>query len=299
MKLDVYSLSNEKVGEVEVSDGIFGADVKPHLFHEVVRMQRANRRAGTHKTKTRTEVSGGGAKPFRQKGTGRARQGSTRSPHWVGGGHTFAKRPRDYSFSLNKKKRRAALRSALSQLVAEGRLKVVDAFELEAIGTQDAAKTLLTLSMEKAVVVDGRRRTGEPGDDASRQLLAKIREIFEGDAAIKAVSEADLAEQLGLTKKALRGQLAAFDVRPRATTHRRKKGQAVEKGYHRRELERAFRRTLPRTGFENNENLRLSVRNLSSFKYLRPDGVNVYDVLHYGSMVVTQEGLKGLEERLG
>ena len=115
MKLDLYNLTNEKVGEVEVSDDVFATDVRPHLFHEVVKMQLANRRRGTHKGKTRSEVSGGGKKPFKQKGTGNARQGTSRAPHMVGGGRAFARRNRDYSYALNKKKCRAALCSALSK----------------------------------------------------------------------------------------------------------------------------------------------------------------------------------------
>ena len=120
MKLDLYNLTNEKVGEVEVSDDVFATDVRPHLFHEVVKMQLANRRRGTHKGKTRSEVSGGGKKPFKQKGTGNARQGTSRAPHMVGGGRAFARRNRDYSYALNKKKCRAALCSALCMSAGEG-----------------------------------------------------------------------------------------------------------------------------------------------------------------------------------
>ena len=108
MKLDLYNLTNEKIGEVEVSDEVFGAEVRPYLFHEVVKMQLASRRRGTHKGKTRAEVSGGGKKPFKQKGTGNARQGTSRAPHFVGGGRAFARRNRDYSYSLNKKVKRLA-----------------------------------------------------------------------------------------------------------------------------------------------------------------------------------------------
>ena len=185
MKLDLYNLTNEKVGEVEVSDDVFATDVRPHLFHEVVKMQLANRRRGTHKGKTRSEVSGGGKKPFKQKGTGNARQGTSRAPHMVGGGRAFARRNRDYSYALNKKKCRAALCSALSMAAGEGQIKVVDC--------QDSEREHTTL---------------------------------------------------------------------------------------------------------NNENLRLSVRNLQSYKYLRPEGVNVYDILHYGGLVVTRKGLEKLEARL-
>lgn len=213
MKLDLYNLTNEKIGEVEVSDEVFAAEVRPHLFHEVVKMQLANRRRGTHKGKTRSEVSGGGKKPFKQKGTGHARQGTSRSPHMVGGGWAFAKRNRDYSYSLNKKKCRAALRSVISMVVGAGKVKVVDNFDVAEIKTKAVAQTLNTLQMDRALVVDCK--------DGVREYT-----------------------------------------------------------------------TL------NNENLRLSVRNLTNYKYLRPEGVNVYDVLHYGGVVVTRAGLEKLEARL-
>lgn len=213
MKLDLYNLTNEKIGEVEVSDEVFAAEVRPHLFHEVVKMQLANRRRGTHKGKTRSEVSGGGKKPFKQKGTGHARQGTSRSPHMVGGGWAFAKRNRDYSYSLNKKKCRAALRSVISMVVGAGKIKVVDSFDVAEIKTKAVANTLNALQMDRALVVDCK--------DGVREYT-----------------------------------------------------------------------TL------NNENLRLSVRNLTNYKYLRPEGVNVYDVLHYGGVVVTRAGLEKLEARL-
>ena len=213
MKLDLYNLTNEKIGEVEVSDEVFGAETRPYLFHEVVKMQLANRRRGTHKGKTRSEVSGGGKKPFKQKGTGNARQGTSRSPHMVGGGRAFAKRNRDFSYSLGKKKMRAALCSALSMIVSEGRIKVVDNFDLAEVKTKSAVNALNALNVSRAIIVDSKN-----GDQAYTTL--------------------------------------------------------------------------------NNENLRLSVRNLQNYKYLRPEGVNVYDILHYGGVVVTREGLEKLEARL-
>jgi len=213
MKLDLYNLTNEKIGEVEVSDEVFGAEVRPHLFHEVVKMQLANRRQGTAKGKTRSEVSGGGKKPFKQKGTGNARQGTSRSPHMVGGGRAFAKRNRDFSYSVGKKKMRAALRSALSMVAGEGRIKVVDNFDLSEIKTKNVVNTLNTLNVERALIIDSKK-----------------------------------GEQMYTTL--------------------------------------------------NNENLRLSVRNLQNFKYLRPEGVNVYDVLHYGGVIVTRESLERLDARL-
>ena len=213
MKLDLYNLTNEKVGEVEVSDDVFATDVRPHLFHEVVKMQLANRRRGTHKGKTRSEVSGGGKKPFKQKGTGNARQGTSRAPHMVGGGRAFARRNRDYSYALNKKKCRAALCSALSMAAGEGQIKVVENFDLAEIKTKAVVQILNTLEVARALVVDCQ--------DSEREHT-----------------------------------------------------------------------TL------NNENLRLSVRNLQSYKYLRPEGVNVYDILHYGGLVVTRKGLEKLDARL-
>ncbi|MCL2324881.1 MAG: 50S ribosomal protein L4 [Proteobacteria bacterium] len=213
MKLDLYNLTNEKVGEVEVSDEVFAAEVRPYLFHEVVKMQLANRRRGTHKGKTRAEVRGGGKKPFKQKGTGRARQGTSRAPHMVGGGRAFARRNRDYSYSVNKKKCRAALCSALSMVVEAGKIKVVENFELAETKTKAVVTTLNVLSVDRALVVD----------------------CCEGEREYTTL---------------------------------------------------------------NNENLRLSVRNLQNFKYLRPEGVNVYDVLHYGGVVVTRAGLERLEARL-
>lgn len=158
-------------------------------------------------------MRGGGRKPFKQKGTGRARQGTIRSPLMVGGGWTFAKRNRDYSYLLSKKKRQAALRSVLSMIAGEGRIKVLEQFDVEEIKTKSVKKTLETLGVERALIIDCR---------------------------------------------------------------------AGEREY----------TTL------NNDNLRLSVRNLKDYKYLRPEGVNVYDVLHYGGVLVTRESLERLEKRL-
>ncbi len=154
MKIEVVDLQNEAAGEVELDDGVYGAPVREHLFWEVVNWQRARRRAGTHKTKERGEVSGGGKKPWRQKGTGRARHGSIRSPLWVGGGTTFGPQPRDYSYKLPKKKRKAALCSALSMKADNGQLKVVDDWELPEIKTKGAVETLERLGTPEALVVD-------------------------------------------------------------------------------------------------------------------------------------------------
>ncbi|MCB9793334.1 MAG: 50S ribosomal protein L4 [Alphaproteobacteria bacterium] len=151
--VDVFSIQNEKVGEIELPNEVFGAEVKEHLFYTVVRQQLANRRAGTHKVKGRAEVSGGGAKPFRQKGTGRARQGTSRAPQMRGGGIVHGPVPRDHGHKVPKKVRRAALRSALSRRVEESALTVLDAFELEAIKTKDFADVLKRFGFEDLLLV--------------------------------------------------------------------------------------------------------------------------------------------------
>lgn len=134
--VDIFSTANERVGSIDLVDGVFAVEVKEHLFYTVVRQQLANRRAGTHKVKTRCEVSGGGRKPFRQKGTGRARQGTTRAPQMRGGGIVHGPTPRSYSFKVPKKVRRAALRCALSRRVNEQAFTVFSAFELSEIKTK-------------------------------------------------------------------------------------------------------------------------------------------------------------------
>jgi large subunit ribosomal protein L4 len=153
MELDVIDGQGTPVEQVSVADSAFGAEVKPHLFHQVVRMQLANRRRGTASTKTRGEVSGGGRKPWRQKGTGRARQGSTRSPLWRGGGIALGPKPRDYSYELPKKVRRAALRSALSLKVREGLLKVVDRIDIPEPRTKQMVGFLKNLGVEKRALL--------------------------------------------------------------------------------------------------------------------------------------------------
>lgn len=158
MKLDVYSKTKDVTGSVEVSDDIFGVEVRNYLFWEVINWQRAKRRAGTHKTKGRSEVSGGGKKPFRQKGTGRARQGTTRAPHWVGGGTVFGPTPRDYSYSMPKKKRRAALIAALSFKAANGELVVIDELNYEKPKTKQVVKLMETFGTEKVLIVDVTKR---------------------------------------------------------------------------------------------------------------------------------------------
>lgn len=150
---DVVNTSAEKVGEVELDDNLFEVEVQTGLLHEVVCMQRANRRRGTACTKTRGEVRGGGAKPWRQKGTGRARAGSRRSPIWRGGGTTFGPKPRDYSYKLPKKARRLALRMALSARKQEGNLVILDDFKLDEIKTKEFVKIMGNFHFDDCLVI--------------------------------------------------------------------------------------------------------------------------------------------------
>ena len=152
-KVSVYNMEGKEVETMELDDAVFGVEVNEHLVHMAVVQQLANNRQGTQKAKTRSEVRGGGRKPWRQKGTGHARQGSTRAPQWTGGGVVFAPTPRDYSFKLNKKEKRAALKSALSSRVAENKFVVVDELKFDAIKTKDFANVMSNLGVEKALVV--------------------------------------------------------------------------------------------------------------------------------------------------
>ena len=149
----VYNIEGKEVGTMDLNDAVFGVEVNEHLVHMAVVSQLANNRQGTQKAKTRSEVSGGGRKPWRQKGTGHARQGSTRSPQWVGGGVVFAPVPRDYSFKMNKKEKRAALKSALSAKVAENKFIVLDEMNFDEIKTKNVANVLKNLDVAKALVV--------------------------------------------------------------------------------------------------------------------------------------------------
>ena len=151
--VSVYNMEGNEVGSMELNDAVFGVEVNEHLVHMAVVQQLANNRQGTQKAKTRSEVSGGGRKPWRQKGTGHARQGSTRAPQWTGGGVVFAPVPRDYSFKMNKKERRIALKSALTTRVQENKLVVLDELKLDAIKTKDMQNVLNNLKVEKAMVV--------------------------------------------------------------------------------------------------------------------------------------------------
>ena len=149
----VYNMEGKEVDKIELNDSVFAAPVNEHLVHMAVVLQLANKRQGTQKAKTRSEVRGGGRKPWRQKGTGHARQGSTRSPQWTGGGVVFAPTPRDYSFKLNKKEKRAALKSALTSRVVENKFVVVDELKLDEIKTKKFVEVLKNLNVEKALVV--------------------------------------------------------------------------------------------------------------------------------------------------
>ena len=149
----VYNMEGKEVDKIELNDSIFGVEINEHLVHMAVLQQLANKRQGTQKAKTRSEVRGGGRKPWRQKGTGHARQGSTRSRQWTGGGVVFAPTPRDYSFKLNKKEKRAALKSALTSRVVENKFVVVDELKLDEIKTKKFVEVLKNLNVEKALVV--------------------------------------------------------------------------------------------------------------------------------------------------
>ena len=151
--VSVYNIEGNQVGEIELNDAVFGVEINEHLVHMAVVNHLAAKRQGTQSAKTRSEVRGGGRKPWSQKGTGHARQGSTRAPQWTGGGVVFAPVPRDYSFKMNKKERRIALKSALTTRVQENKLVVLDELKLDAIKTKDMQNVLNNLKVEKAMVV--------------------------------------------------------------------------------------------------------------------------------------------------
>jgi len=173
--VSVYNMEGKEVGTVELNDAVFGVDVNEHLVHMAVVSQLANKRQGTQKAKTRAEVSGGGRKPWKQKGTGHARQGSTRSPQWTGGGVVFAPTPRDYTIKLNKKERRLALKSALTSRVNENKFIVVDELKFDEIKTKKFQTVLNNLKVSKALVV--------VGDDSANAVMS-ARNI----AAVKTAS---------------------------------------------------------------------------------------------------------------
>lgn len=151
--VSVYNMEGNEVGTMELNDAVFGVEVNEHLVHQAVVRHLANKRQGTQKAKTRSEVSGGGRKPWRQKGTGHARQGSIRAPQWRGGGVVFAPTPRDYSKKMNKKEKRAALKSALTSRVEADKLIVLDSLKLDEIKTKEMVRVLDNLKVKKALVV--------------------------------------------------------------------------------------------------------------------------------------------------
>ena len=170
-RISVYNMEGEKVGTVTLKDEIFGVDVNEHLVHMAVVAQLANKRQGTQKAKTRSEVSGGGRKPLRQKGTGHARQGSIRAPQWTGGGVVFAPVPRDYTMKLNRKEKKAALKSALTSRVQEKKFVVVDEIKAEEIKTKTMAKMFENLKVDKALLVL------EEGNDNARISARNLKDV--------------------------------------------------------------------------------------------------------------------------
>ena len=153
--VSVYNIEGKEVGSLELNDAVFGVEINEHLVHMAVVQQLANNRQGTQKAKTRSEVSGGGRKPWRQKGTGHARQGSTRAPQWTGGGVVFAPTPRDYSFKMNKKEKKAALKSALTSRVVDSKIVVLDEIKFNEIKTKNFANVMKNLKLDKALMVIG------------------------------------------------------------------------------------------------------------------------------------------------
>ena len=155
----VYNMEGKEVGKMDLNDAVFGVEVNEHLVHLAVVSQLANKRQGTQSAKTRSEVSGGGRKPWRQKGTGHARQGSTRAPQWTGGGMVFAPKPRDYSFKMNKKEKRIALLSALSSKVSENKIVVLDSFNLDEVKTKKFAEVMNNIKVSNALfVIEGENK---------------------------------------------------------------------------------------------------------------------------------------------
>ena len=170
--VSVYNIEGKEVGTIDLSDAVFGVEVNEHLVHMAVVNQLANNRQGTQKAKTRSEVSGGGRKPWRQKGTGHARQGSTRAPQWTGGGVVFAPVPRDYSFKMNKKEKRVALKSALTSKVEEKKFIVVDEIKFDEVKTKNMANMLKNLDVSKALVV---LEDGNTNAEISARNIADVK----------------------------------------------------------------------------------------------------------------------------
>ena len=174
--VSVYNMEGSEVGKLDLNDSVFAVDVNEHLMHMAVVLQLANKRQGTQKAKTRSEVSGGGKKPWRQKGTGHARQGSTRSPQWTGGGVVFAPTPRDYSFKMNKKEKAGAIKSALTTKVNEEKFFVMDSLKFDEIKTKKMVGVLDALKVNKALVV----LDGEDNDnvEVSARNIAGVRTVY-------------------------------------------------------------------------------------------------------------------------
>ena len=201
--VSVYNMEGNEVGSMELNDAVFGVEVNEHLVHMAVLQQLANNRQGTQKAKTRSEVSGGGRKPWRQKGTGHARQGSTRAPQWTGGGVVFAPVPRDYSFKINKKEKRAALKSALTSRVEAQKLVVLDELKLEAIKTKDFVKVLNNLNVSKALVVMGdkdvvieKSAANVPDVKTTQATLLNVYDILKYDTVITTKAAVEKIEEV-------------------------------------------------------------------------------------------------------
>ena len=201
--VSVYNMEGNEVGSMELNDAVFGVEVNEHLVHMAVVQQLANNRQGTQKEKTRSEVRGGGRKPWRQKGTGHARQGSTRAPQWTGGGVVFAPVPRDYSFKINKKEKRAALKSALTSRVEAQKFVVLDELKLEAIKTKDFVKVLNNLNVSKALVVMGdkdvvieKSAANVPDVKTTQATLLNVYDILKYDTVITTKAAVEKIEEV-------------------------------------------------------------------------------------------------------
>ena len=201
--VSVYNMEGNEVGSMELNDAVFGVEVNEHLVHMAVVQQLANNRQGTQKAKTRSEVSGGGRKPWRQKGTGHARQGSTRAPQWTGGGVVFAPVPRDYSFKINKKEKRAALKSALTSRVEAQKFVDLDELKLEAIKTKDFVKVLNNLNVSKALVVMGdkdvvieKSAANVPDVKTTQATLLNVYDILKYDTVITTKAAVEKIEEV-------------------------------------------------------------------------------------------------------
>ena len=189
--VSVYNMEGKEVGTIELNDAVFGVEINEHLVHMAVVQQLANKRQGTHSTLTKSEVSGGGKKPYKQKGTGHARQGSTRAPQWIKGGVALGPKPRDYRITMNKKTKRVALYSALSAKVAEGNLIVVDDIKLDTYKTAEMVKMLKALGCEKQVTVTYKDAETKKIFDETHQRTCKKRTATVAEKALVVLPEID------------------------------------------------------------------------------------------------------------